>query len=45
MLVYSHQAGLGHLTPPGHPERVERLTAVEAGLRGLAVERRVSAGH
>lgn len=40
MLVFSHQAGLGHVTPPGHPERVERLAAVEAGLTGLAVERR-----
>ncbi len=26
--------------PPGHPERVERLAAVERGLSGLAVERR-----
>ena len=40
MIVYSHSDGLGHVTPPGHPERVERLAAVEAGLAGLAVERR-----
>lgn len=40
VLVYTHQAFAGHLTPPGHPERVERLAAVERGLHGLAVERR-----
>ncbi|MBC7737921.1 MAG: histone deacetylase family protein, partial [Candidatus Saccharibacteria bacterium] len=47
MLVFSHEAAGRHLTPPGHPERVERLAAVERGLAnlaeaGLAVERRVS---
>jgi acetoin utilization deacetylase AcuC-like enzyme len=41
MLVYSHPVCSQHVTPPGHPERVERLAAVEAGLAGLAVERRV----
>ncbi|WP_431297682.1 histone deacetylase family protein [Tabrizicola sp. BL-A-41-H6] len=40
MLVFSHSDCAGHVTPPGHPERVERLAAVEAGLSGLAVERR-----
>jgi acetoin utilization deacetylase AcuC-like enzyme len=40
MLVFSHADCAGHVTPPGHPERVERLAAVEAGLAGLAVERR-----
>lgn len=40
MLVFSHSDCLGHVTPPGHPERVERLAAVEAGLEGLALERR-----
>ena len=39
-LVYSHLDCLGHVTPPGHPERVERLAAVERGLAGLPVERR-----
>jgi acetoin utilization deacetylase AcuC-like enzyme len=40
MLVYSHPDCGRHLTPAGHPERAERLTAVEQGLGGLAVERR-----
>ena len=40
MLVFAHEAFADHVTPPGHPERVERLVAVERGLTGLAVERR-----
>jgi acetoin utilization deacetylase AcuC-like enzyme len=40
MLVFSHPDCLRHVTPPGHPERVERLAAVERGLAGLPVERR-----
>jgi acetoin utilization deacetylase AcuC-like enzyme len=40
VLVFTHQAFDGHVTPPGHLERVERLAAVEGGLSGLAVERR-----
>jgi acetoin utilization deacetylase AcuC-like enzyme len=40
MLVFSHPDCARHVTPPGHPERVERLAAVERGLAGLAVERR-----
>lgn len=40
MLVFTHEAFRGHVTPPGHPERVERLAAVERGLAGLPVERR-----
>ena len=40
MLVFGHDGFAGHVTPPGHPERVERLAAVEAGLAGIAVERR-----
>lgn len=44
--VWLSAAGRGHLTPPGHPERVERLAAVEAGLAGLQVDRRAcSAGN
>ncbi|MDP3261542.1 MAG: histone deacetylase family protein [Tabrizicola sp.] len=39
-IVYAHPDCARHVTPPGHPERVERLAAVEAGLAGLAVERR-----
>jgi acetoin utilization deacetylase AcuC-like enzyme len=36
MLIYSHAACDGHVTPPGHPERVERLAAVRRGLAGVA---------
>jgi acetoin utilization deacetylase AcuC-like enzyme len=38
--VYTHEAGRAHVTPPGHPEQVARLDAVERGLAGLAAERR-----
>jgi acetoin utilization deacetylase AcuC-like enzyme len=41
-LVYSHPDCRHHVTPPGHPERVDRLMAAERGLSGLAVERRES---
>lgn len=40
VLVFSHPDCARHVTPPGHPERVERLGAVERGLDGLLVERR-----
>ncbi len=40
VIVYSHAACSGHVTPPGHPECVERLVAVERGLAKLSVERR-----
>ena len=40
MIVYSSADCLDHVTPPGHPERVERMAAVAAGLAGLPVERR-----
>ena len=40
VLVFSHADGLLHQTPEGHPERVDRLHAVEQGLDGLAVTRR-----
>lgn len=39
-IVFTHDDFHRHVTPPGHPERVERLAAVERGLAGLAVERR-----
>ena len=39
-LVFSHDDCLGHVTPDGHPERVERLLAVERGLAGLDVVRK-----
>ena len=40
MLVFTHSDCARHVTPPGHPERVERLAAVERGLAGIEVERR-----
>lgn len=40
VIVYSHADCSAHVTPPGHPECVERLVAVERGLAGLHVERR-----
>jgi acetoin utilization deacetylase AcuC-like enzyme len=40
MLVFTHPDCMRHLTPHGHPERVERLAAVEQGLSGLTVKRR-----
>ena len=40
MLVYSHSDCLGHTAPDGHPERADRLRAVERGLAGLPVTRR-----
>jgi acetoin utilization deacetylase AcuC-like enzyme len=40
VLVFTHEAFRGHVTPPGHPERVERLAAVERGLQGIPVQRR-----
>jgi len=37
--VYHHPDFAGHVTPPGHPEQVARLAAVEHGLSDLPVER------
>ena len=34
-LIYWHDAALNHVTPPGHPERVERAEAVSRALRQL----------
>jgi acetoin utilization deacetylase AcuC-like enzyme len=39
-LIFEHDDCASHLTPDGHPERVDRLAAVERGLAGLAVQRR-----
>ncbi|WP_430465602.1 histone deacetylase family protein [Tabrizicola sp.] len=36
---YTDPAFAGHVTPPGHPERIDRLRAVEAGVQGLALTR------
>lgn len=41
-LLYSHPTASRHRTPQGHPERVERLLAVERGLGDLALDRRES---
>ncbi|MBL4928179.1 histone deacetylase family protein [Tabrizicola sp. KVB23] len=40
MLVFSHSDCLSHATPAGHPERADRLHAVERGLADLSVTRR-----
>lgn len=42
VLVLTHDDCLQHVTPPGHPEQVARLQAVERGLKGLAVTRRAA---
>lgn len=38
--LYTHDDALLHVTPPGHPERVDRLRAVAAGLAGMTLDRR-----
>lgn len=40
VLVLTHADCLSHVTPPGHPEQVARLQAVDRGLHGLAITRR-----
>ncbi len=35
---FSHASGLAHVTPPGHPERVERLEAIAAALSASAFD-------
>ncbi len=42
MLIFAAPDSALHVTPPGHPERVERLAAVERGLAGSGAERRLS---
>ena len=37
--VYTHADCALHVTPPGHPERVGRMEAVERGLAGVSVVR------
>ena len=39
MRFYSHADCLDHVTPPGHPEQVDRLRAVERGLQGFSLDR------
>lgn len=38
--LYTHDDALHHVTPPGHPERVDRLRAVIAGLAAMPLDRR-----
>ena len=40
--VYTHEDCLNHVNPPGHPEQVDRLGAVMAGLAGLDLDRRAA---
>ena len=35
-LLFSHDSSPSHLTPPGHPERVDRITAVSRALNAPA---------
>ena len=42
MLIYATDAATRHITPPGHPERVDRIAAVERGLQGIPATRRTS---
>lgn len=37
--LYLHDDALAHLTPPGHPERVERLETIRAALGPLGLPR------
>lgn len=39
-LLYVYPSAAHHITPPGHPERVDRLAAVERGLQGIPLTRR-----
>jgi len=41
-LIFAHETSAQHKTPAGHPERMDRIAAVERGLTGLAVKRRIS---
>ncbi len=44
-LLFSHEAGLAHVTPQGHPERAARLEAIYAALRApefAGLERRIA---
>jgi acetoin utilization deacetylase AcuC-like enzyme len=41
-LLYAHPAANRHRPPAGHPERAERLAAVERGLSGLDLVRKTS---
>ena len=40
--LISHEACLGHITPPGHPEQVARLDAVLGALENMSLQRVVA---
>jgi len=40
MIYFSHDDGLNHETPPGHPEQVARLEAIRSALAGFDLDRR-----
>ena len=43
LALFTHPASRGHHTPPGHPERVQRIEAVEAALEDLPdIDRRTA---
>ena len=42
MLIFATDASARHKMPAGHPERIDRLAAVERGLAGIAAIRRTS---
>ncbi|MFA9229406.1 MAG: histone deacetylase family protein [Microgenomates group bacterium] len=41
-LLYTHDAFAGHVTPPGHPEQVARLSVIAATLEGMTLDRRAA---
>ncbi len=41
-LLYTHDAFAGHVTPPGHPEQVARLSVIAAALEGMTLDRRAA---
>lgn len=41
-LLYTHDAFASHVTPPGHPEQVARLSVIAAALEGMTLDRRAA---
>ncbi|MEM8848498.1 MAG: histone deacetylase family protein [Pseudomonadota bacterium] len=41
-LVITHEAALDHVTPPGHPERVDRLRVIHQALADMDVSRKAA---
>ncbi|MXQ08361.1 histone deacetylase family protein [Alphaproteobacteria bacterium GH1-50] len=37
-ILYEHDAALSHVTPPGHPERVDRIKAIRSALSASAFD-------